>query len=528
MVTQTTSERHVAATPAARESVTEANHAPTLGAVSRWSGQLLTNQESDEPGGSSDDDRLSTPWFVDLDHTLVKTDTLWESLLVILRRSPWSLIALLPTLLRGKSAFKNAVAQHATISPEHLPYCDPLLQQIRDDRRHGRTIILATAAHSSIAEGVARHLGVFDDVLASSSKRNLRSSEKLAAINDYCHGKPFDYAGDSPADLPIIERARSTTLVSSDASLQRRASAVGTVERIFVPSRGHWLKHTARAIRVHQWAKNVLLAVPLLTSHRFSDLVSVQWTLLAMLCFSLVASGQYVANDLLDLEADRQHPKKRNRPFAAGDLSIPFGLGLAPTLILGGFLLAALTLPGEFLAWLAAYLTASVAYSVILKQVRVVDVLMLAGLFTLRVMAGGAAIGVTVSVWLLAFSLCLFTSLALLKRYIEASASSDKKKIARRGYTSADASGLATCGQIAGYLTVVVFSLYITSDAVTALYDSPSLLWFGCPLLVFWIARVWRLAKQGGFHHDPVVFALTDVPSYLLGGLMAVAILIAM
>jgi len=280
----------------------------------------------------------------------------------------------------------------------------------------------------------------------------------------------------------------------------------------------------ARALRLHQWPKNLLVFVPLLTAHRLLDPGALRIGLHAFAAFCLMASAVYLANDLIDLEDDRRHPRKKSRPLAAGELRVEAAWGLIPVLVVASTLVA-LHLTPDFVVLLGAYVAANVAYSFGLKRVALVDVFVLAGLYTVRILAGAAAAAVVVSHWLLAFSLFVFLSLAFAKRFVEVSnvAARAETGIPGRGYLAADGAMIATLGAAAGYLSVLVFALYITSREVVVLYRSPAILWFAVPLLLYWISRVWLLAHRGELHEDPVVFALSDVQSYIVGaGMLAV------
>lgn len=472
---------------------------------------------------------VSAPLYVDLDGTLVATDTLWESLVIFVRRFPFQIPMLLLALLRGKAAFKSFVASYVTTDAALLPYRPELLEFLHAQRDAGRPLVLVTAADRRIADPVAAHLNVFEDVIATDGLVNLSGLNKLQAIREHSCDAEFDYVGDAAADLPIFAAARHALLVSPARKVEAAARAEGRVAQVFGQGRHSVSASILAALRPHQWAKNVLVAVPLLTSHLVFDIASVVDTVIAFVAFCLVASGQYVLNDLFDLEADRRHERKRLRPFASGELSVAAGLVLATGLVSGGTLLAAATLPGDAVFWLCTYFLISLAYSLELKQHFVLDVLILAGLFTIRVFAGGAAIDVIVSQWLLAFSLFLFMSLAFLKRYVEARGMDEDEtaEMARRGYRRDDAVCLLIAGVANGYLAILVFALYANSERVQALYSDPRLIWLGCPLLAYWVTRIWFLAHRDEVPHDPVLFALTDRTSYFVGALLLAAVALA-
>jgi 4-hydroxybenzoate polyprenyltransferase/phosphoserine phosphatase len=461
------------------------------------------------------------PLCVDLDGTLIRSDTLWESVVQLWRRPATLARALLALACGGKAAFKAVVAAGIDLEPAHLPYREEVLAFVKAQRDLGREVVLATAAHRTVAERVAAHLGMFSRVLATDGKVNLSGVSKRAALESCYGARGFDYIGDDLKDVPIFASAREALLVEPSAALLRRARAQASVSRVFSESRGS-LAAAAHALRLHQWAKNVLLAVPLLTAHvtEAGPWVSI---LLAFLAFGCVASATYLVNDLVDLGADRAHPRKRYRALASGRLSIQAALALAAGLAASGLGLSVAVLPGGFSAYLILYTVLTLAYSLDLKRRLLVDALALSVLYTLRILAGGAAVGVAVSEWLLIFSLFIFVSLAFLKRFVELDGAGKGHRAAGRGYYASDLETIRVVGVCAGLLSVLVLALYVSSPNVTRLYRAPELLWFMCPLLIYWVARMWFLAARGQVHHDPVVFALIDWRSYVVGAL-AVAV----
>lgn len=462
------------------------------------------------------------PLCVDLDGTLVKTDLLFELLLLLVRTRPLSLFKLPLWLFRGKAHVKRELAARVELDVTCLPYREPFLSFLQDEYRAGRRLVLATAADERVAQRVAAHLGIFGTVVSSDGTVNRSGASKADALGQATGGEGFVYAGDAPVDLAVWRRAQGAILVGRGS---RFASRLDNVERTFGDDRPPWgrLSDVLRAARVHQWAKNVLVFVPLLLAHEVTNLPLVGGALLAFLAFSLLASSVYVQNDLLDLEADRHHACKRFRPFASGALPIKFGLVLAPLLVLLA-VLAALPLPPLFLGVLGGYLALTLSYSFYFKRKAILDVLLLALLYTVRIVAGGVAVGLTVSPWLLAFSMFFFLSLAYIKRFSELQALPEESSLRARDYTSADLEGLADLGVSSGYVAILVVALYINSPAVRELYRTPELLWLLCPLLVYWVSRVWLLTRRGEMHDDPVVFALRDRSSYFIGGL---AVLVA-
>ena len=461
------------------------------------------------------------PLVVDLDQTLIRTDILWESVTQLWRRPGIGLRALAALVIRGKAEFKTVLAEHIRIEPELLPYREDVLDFVRAQRQVGRKVILATATHRSFAQPIADYLGVFDEVFATQDHVNLSGKQKQAKLEAAFGKQGFDYIGDHFRDLPVFSSARQAILVSPSRALRRKAVAIANVTREFSEKRQMW-KTVSRAMRIHQWTKNALLAVPLLAAHRIFDPAAWTGVLIAFVCLSLVASATYLLNDLVDLRSDRLHPKKRFRPLASGLLTIQGGMSLAICLGLLGFCVSFALLPATFTTYVAIYVLLTLAYSLDLKRRLLVDVMTLAALYTLRILAGGAAIGVVVSEWLLMFSLFMFISLAFLKRAIEISTASGEARISGRGYSPVDLETIRVVGISAGLTSVLVLTLYISSPAVAQLYRVPHVLWLVCPLMIYWIARIWFMAARGDVHHDPVVFALQDWRSYLVGAFAAV------
>ncbi|WP_284614428.1 UbiA family prenyltransferase [Aquabacterium humicola] len=457
------------------------------------------------------------PLVVDLDGTLIHTDMLHESALRVLRDKPWDTLYIPVWLAGGKALLKQRLALRSSFDPAGLPYNLDFLAWLREQRAGGRTLVLCTAADASIAEAIAQHLGLFDEVIASDGRTNLSGRHKADALAARYGARGFDYAGNSRADLPVWERAHGAVVVNASAALARQARTLCEVERIFPPPRVGFTGWR-RALRLHQWLKNLLLFVPLAAGHRFDDAGAWLRLLLAFFAFSLCASAVYVANDLMDLESDRRHPRKRERGFASGHIPVWRGVVLAPVLLAGGFALAA-QVSQAFLGWMGLYFLATCAYSWGLKRIVLVDCLLLAMLYTLRIVAGTAAAQLQFSFWLLAFSVFLFLSLAFVKRYAELAlqAGAGVEAPHGRGYRSSDSPLLQTMGVTSGYAAVLVLALYINSASVQYLYRAPELVWGTLPLVLFWISRMWMKAHRGQMHDDPLVFAVKDVPSLIAG-----------
>jgi len=468
------------------------------------------------------------PLGVDLDGTLLATDALWESLLIFIKTKPHCVLSLPFWLFKGKAYFKRQLALHVKLNPASLPYRENVLAFLKKERAAGRGIILATAADDYVARSVADHLGIFTEVFASDGETNLSGAQKLAALKKYSGDGGFDYIGDAGVDLPLWQAAHRAYLVEPSAPLLNKARRVATVGGVFSEKKNYLLSFIA-ALRVYQWVKNILLFVPLLMAHKVLEIDRGLQAVYAFIAFSLCASCVYILNDLLDLEADRLHPHKRRRPFAAGTLPIAAGVLAAPILLAGSFIIAAMLLPLQFSILLGLYFVLTTAYSFHLKRMLIVDVLVLAGLYSLRVLAGGVATGVSISPWLLAFSMFFFLNLAFVKRYSELHLMQERRqsKSNGRGYEVGDLEMSRSIGPVSGYLSVLVLALYINSREVVALYSNPAVLWLIGPFLLYWITRIWFLAHRGQMTDDPIVFTAKDPASYVIGVIVAVIMLMA-
>ena len=465
--------------------------------------------------------RFLTPLVVDLDGTLIKTDLLFETANNLATRQPFQLLCLPGWLLGGKSFLKSRLAETSTVDPASLPYNESLVAWLREQKTQGRRLVLATASHRSLAESVAEHLALFDDVMATEGETNLKAHHKRDELVRRFGERGFDYVGNDSADLAVWPAAERAHVVSSSPSLIAKARAIGNVGHVFGDGRTSALRAFVKALRPHQWMKNLLVFVPLLASHQYSNEASLLQALLAFFVFSLTASSVYLLNDLVDVADDRHHPRKRRRPFASGDLSLLYGWMAWPLLAIVAFAIAGVFLPPLFSGVLGTYFLLTLAYSFRLKQSAVIDVLTLAGLYTLRIIAGAAAIGVPLSFWLLTFSMFIFLSLALIKRFSEIKVARDNGKegqIRGRGYMQEDLEVVSSMGSAAGYLAVLVLALYIQDTHTAQLYATPKFIWLACPLLLFWISRAWLIAHRGQMHDDPIVFALKDRVSLVVAG----------
>ena len=478
-----------------------------------------------------DDTHRQPPLVVDLDGTLVRTDLLVESLVALLKDRPLCLFAIPAWMALGKARFKQEVAKRVLPDPRTLPWRAELIDYLTEQRAQGRYLVLATASNIEWARLIADHLKLFDEVFASDGVVNLRGEAKRESLVARFGARGFDYAADGGrrrCDLTVWTAARKAVLVNTDRRTGRAAAWCVEIDRVFSDRKTGWAGRL-KALRPHHWLKNLLVFVPLVAAHRFHDLALFEKSLLAFVAFGCCASSGYLFNDVVDLESDRHHPQKRLRPFASGDLPLSYALWTGPALIILGCSLGALVSP-LLLALLLMYGAITIGYSLGVKKVVLLDVLFLAGLYTVRILAGSAATAIWPSHWLLAFSTFLFFSLALVKRYSELAIMRrlDGEAAKARAYELSDAELLAAMGVSSGYLAVLVLALYIAADKARVLYSQPELLWVLCPLLLYWISHVWLTAHRGNMSHDPVVFTTSDRTSRILILLMVLVSILAL
>ena len=455
---------------------------------------------------------------VDLDHTLVRTDTLLEQFVGLVFRQPLTALLVLLNLLGGRARFKARLAALHALDPASLPYNEPLLIFLRAQRAAGRRLHLVTAADQSIADAVGSHCGVFHSIEGSDGTTNLKGQAKAARLAAR-FPEGFAYAGDSAADLKVWARSAGVVLVGVEAGVARRARGLGLpVEEEFSKPRAGF-STWRRALRLHQWAKNLLVFAPLLLSHEYVNPASVLLSLTAFVALGLVASATYLINDLSDLAADRRHDVKRGRPLAAGDLRIGWAVAAVALLLIASAALAVATSP-ILLIGLCAYGTLTLAYTFGLKRQALVDVATLAGLYTLRIIVGAATIGVPQSIWLLTFSLFLFFSISLAKRYAEIHnllAGGHASGVNGRGYRTEDGPAVLALGVASGVASTLIVVLYLMEEAFPSnIYAHPNWLWIAPFLLNLWTARIWLTAGRGELDEDPVAFALKDRFSWVL------------
>ena len=468
------------------------------------------------------------PLFVDLDGTLVSTDTLWESLIKLVKQRPYDLMMVPLWLLAGKAKFKAELAKRIIPNPAALPYRKEVLKLVKERRSAGSPIYLATAANEAIANAVADHLGLFDGVLASNDVTNLSGSTKLNEIRRTSEGGDFEYVGDTWVDIPIWDAASKATVVAGSGRMVDDLKQRMPVNEVSAPSRLS-PKVLVRAMRCHQWIKNILLFVALILAHRVTDFYGWLSAFCAFCAFSLVASSVYVTNDILDIESDRTHPSKCRRPFAAGELQINQGVFMAFLLFAIGVTFAAATISLFFALLVAAYAAISLLYSLYLKKQPVIDFFLLAFFYAYRVELGGIAVEAPVTQWLRGFALLFFMSLAMVKRYGDLI---ELKKIGQitakgRSYTIDDIPLFGAIGGALSCTSILFFTMYVSSEHVTKYYAHPQYLWIMCPLLLYWLFRLWFIAHRGELDNDPIVFALKDCVSYLTAVIAAVVLFVA-
>lgn len=458
-----------------------------------------------------------TPLCVDLDGTLVRTDTLWETVLQLVKQSPLAIITLLIAYIRGgRSGFKSTAVDQLVIDPATLPYHPDVVEQVREARHQGRPVLLVTGANQRLAQAVADHVGLFDEVIGSQPGSNNTGTDKADELARRYGEKQFDYFGNSSTDLKVWEKSAAAYVVGSK-TLADKAARLCPVAAHFPAATVSRQKSLKKALRPHQWVKNVIIFLPAIASHRLAEPTVILHAILAFIAFSLCASGLYVMNDLLDLPSDRRHPSKCRRPFAAGNLPLSWGVALCPALLLAAFCIC-LFLPIRFAAVLAIYILLTTSYSFHFKSRVLIDVFFLASLYTIRLIAGHEASRIAYSHWLTGFSIFFFLSLALIKRGSELvlMRNSGKLKTEGRGYQTSDVATICNLGMVSGGLAVLYLAMYISSPEVHKLYENPDLLLGFCPLLFYWIGRLWLIVDRGLMHHDPVVFAIKDRVSYYI------------
>lgn len=470
------------------------------------------------------DNPQSIPLVVDLDGTLCCTDTLHEGLLALAAANPRIIFRLPKWLSEGRAAFKARLADQGVVDPAELPLNDAVVEMIKTARAEGRQVALVSAADHRQVTAVAEAIGLFDAAYGTAEGKNLKGAAKAAFLSELYGAGKFDYIGDSEADLAVWKAARKAITVRANPKLRQAASAANAqTHHIDPPVPRH--RAMLRALRPHQWSKNLLMFLPAFAAHDLTRLWPVGFGFIAF-CFA--ASAVYVINDLLDLAADRAHPRKRLRPFAAGELSAATGVTMASGLLFVSVIFGSLTGNPFFLMALALYLLTTFAYSFWLKRKLIVDVITLAGLYTVRIVSGAVAASLILSPWLLGFSMFLFLALAAVKRQAELTDQlASGRTGAGRAYEVDDLPIIRSIALSASQAAVLVLALYISSDVVQTLYATPSILWMICPILLYWSTRMVMKAHRGAMPDDPIVFAATDKVSLLLIAISAIIALLA-
>jgi 4-hydroxybenzoate polyprenyltransferase len=480
--------------------------------------------ESQEPEDSSS---AGIPLCVDLDGTLIRSDLLYEALAGLPKGGLGALLRTPFWLLKGRAGFKREVASRVALEPSLLPYDERLIEFLRGEKSRGRRLVLVTASDLRWAKQVAAHLGLFDEVMGSDGSTNLEGETKARALVERFGDRGFDYAGNGPADLPVWKKARRAIAVNAPPALERGLRRDGNLAEAFPPS-PLTLTTLVKAIRARHWVKNLLVFIPIITAHRLQDGPILAAGALAFAAISLCASSIYLINDLLDLDSDRVHPDKRGRPLASGSLPIPLAVGLSLILMAVGIAIS-LRLPADAVKLVVVYLIATTAYSLSLKRRVLLDVFALSFLYTLRVLLGGAATGLLLSPWFLAFSVFTFLSLAFSKRASELVRlkRAETTETPGRAYFARDHLTVQSCGITSAYLAAIVLALYLQSDTVKRFYASPAWLWLLVPLFLYWISRIWVLVNRGAMDEDPVLFATRDRITYLTALLSAAVLVLA-
>jgi len=453
--------------------------------------------------------KSSNVLVVDLDGTLLRSDMLFESFWSAFSINWLSPVSSVAALSHGKAALKQHLASKATIDVESLPYDGEIIAYIQNWRSTGGRTALVTASDQSLAQPIAAHLGLFDEVHGSDGDRNLRGEQKAKFLQERYGENGFSYMGDSTADLPVWAKASKAITVNASDTLCAKTDAVAAdVEHLTTGQKS--IDPYLKALRPHQWLKNVLVFLPMLASHQL-DWATFMISMLAFVSFSPIASSVYVLNDLLDLQADRAHPRKCKRPFASGSVPIEHGTWMSAALfVIGGGV--ALAFSYKLFVVVLGYYLLTLAYSLYLKRQIVIDVCTLAGLYTLRIIAGSVVTGIPISVWLWVFSIFFFFSLASVKRQAELIGNTERgiSTANGRGYHTADLPIISMMAIASGYVSVLVMALYVNSPEVLILYPAPAALWGISGVLLFWITRTIMLAHRGQMHDDPLVYAVKD------------------
>jgi 4-hydroxybenzoate polyprenyltransferase len=465
----------------------------------------------------------SAPLCVDLDGSLLNTDTLFESMAIALRN--WNFFKLMMWLIKGKAHFKERLSQEIMPDSKYLPYNRAVLKYIKEQKSLGRYLVLATGCNNKIAQSVSQHLGIFDEVIASDGKKNLRGATKAQALINRFGVQGFSYLGNDRVDLQVWKEALTGILVNTKDSVASQAERLVEIEARIFHSQNK-LKSIFISLRPHHWIKNLLVFVPIILSNAFSDFYAWWQAWIVFLSLCATASAIYLINDIFDIEADRQHSSKRHRPIASGAISIKGAFILILAMLLIGLFLSAVT---STLLLVFIYAVTGIAYSAYLKKLPLVDIFTLAGFYTIRLFIGGVASGYLVSLWLLAHSVFLFLSLAIVKRITEIRKLpiSTKENIGGRGYFRGDSNILQSMGVGSSFASAIVLALYVQSDVAAKTYSHPEILWGIVPMILLWQCRIWLSSSRGNMNEDPIVFAVKDRITWAIGILLVLIIIAA-
>lgn len=472
---------------------------------------------------------MHKPIIVDLDGTLLKSDLLVELFCVFIKKNPLNLLWVAFWLFKGKARLKAELSRAVELDVRVLPYNQTVIAWLEKHKAEGHTMYLATASNEQYAEKICAHIDLFDGYWGSTETVNLSSRKKRDLLNKEIGEGAYIYLGNSSDDIAVWESCAEAVVVNPDRGVYKAASRAAIVTEC-IETRPAFFPTLLKHLRIHQWLKNILVFVPLLASHQALQLTIVFDAIIAFVAFGLCASGVYVINDLLDLEADRSHHSKCFRPLASGDFCIKRAVLWLPVLLGISLLLALYQLPVLFVATLSFYFLLTLVYSFWLKRVVMVDVISLATLYTVRIVAGTTALALELSFWLLAFSMFIFLSLALIKRYAEIMQIKSRgglDKVLGRGYVVEDLHLLSSLGAASGYISVLVLALYIQDSRTLELYNNPQIIWFSCPLLLYWVSRVWMISHRGLMNDDPIVWAIKDRISRYVGLLFSLVFVLA-
>ncbi len=469
------------------------------------------------------------PLCVDLDGTLVRTNTLFEAALSAIQKNPWIIFTIAAAGLRSKAAVKHVIGIHAALDPSTMPYNKDFLAWLKNQHAQGRTLMLATASDKAIADAVAQHLGMFQEVIASTPEHPVSATNKYHVLNNRFGTHNFSYAGNSDADITVWKCAASAIIVDATEDISRKVRSMVPVEAEFSSRSTLTPNSIFKTVRSHQWVKNLLLFTAPIAAHRIADSEILLKTTIGFIAFSCIASSIYIFNDLFDLPSDRAHATKRFRPIASGTISLFRAAMLGISMALVGIIIASLFLPTAFLGILALYIVSTSAYSLRLKKIPYIDIIVLAGLYILRIVAGSAATEIPTSKWLFLFAACLFISLGIAKRVTELAQLNKTQHIAiGRGYTKRDTELLTALGLTSALFACIVLILYALSPTVFHLYSHPNNLIWMVPIFGIWIARIWKHAITGTLPEDPVLFAIKDYGSYVAIAALAIILTVAL